>query len=106
MNQEQIENRYRERGLEVEHGRDEPGKVYEPHTHEQTFAYTLGGSIKVRIDNQEWRELRAGQEVEIGSNQLHEGVVGHEGWEYVVAWNAEEAKQYKDSKYSKFQPHE
>ena len=98
MNKNQILAKYNSLGLETEYGLDKPGKVYPPHRHEKTFLYTLGGSIKIKIDNKEWMELEKGEEFIVGSNQLHEAIVGKDGWEYVAAWDKEEAKRFSHQK--------
>jgi quercetin dioxygenase-like cupin family protein len=101
VNIDQVEQKYKDRGLEVEHGRDEPGKIYPPHRHEETFLYTVSGSVKVKVDNKDWNTLKSGTEFTIGKDQLHEAVVSADGWEYIAAWNSEEAKEFTHSEYSK-----
>lgn len=95
LNKIEIEQSYRAKGLETEYVVDEAGKVYEPHRHEQTYLYTLSGSVKIKVDDGDWQTLRSGQEFIVGTNQLHEAEVGPEGWEYVAAWNPEEAEKFK-----------
>jgi len=85
MTREEVEAKYKKMGLQIEYGNDKPGFVYEPHRHEQTYLYTLSGSIKLKLDD-DWQELTSGNEAIVGENQLHEAVVGPEGWEWVAAW--------------------
>jgi hypothetical protein len=96
MNREEAEKKYKLNDLDVEYGKDDPGTIYEPHRHEQTFLYTLGGSLKIKIENDKWVELTPHQEFIVCDGRLHEAIVGKNGWEYVAAWNEEEAKKYED----------
>lgn len=95
MNREEVEERYKLKGLNVEYGKDEPSTKYEPHRHEQTFLYTLSGSLKIKIEDNKWVELKPHQEFIVGDGKLHEALVGENGWEYVAAWSEEEAKKYE-----------
>lgn len=90
----EVEKAYQQRGLATESGFDEPGTVYAPHRHEKTLLYTVSGSLAIKLDGGKVQNLDPHQEFTVGSGQLHEAVVGAEGWEYVAAFNAEEAKQY------------
>jgi mannose-6-phosphate isomerase-like protein (cupin superfamily) len=90
-----VERAYQQRDLVTEHGTDEPGKLYEPHRHEKTYLYTITGSIDIRLDDQSSQTAKPHQELVVGGNQLHEAIVGSEGWEYVAAWSGEEAKNYQ-----------
>ncbi len=85
MNEAEVAQRYRDIGLRVSREADEPGKIYKPHAHQKTYLYCLQGSIKVRLNDGEWQELRTGQELIIGEGQFHEAVVGPNGWEYIHA---------------------
>ena len=83
------EEEFRQAGLLFERGEDEPGKVYAPHVHGWTKLVTLGGSIRLRTDDG-WHELRTGDEYEVRSGELHEAVVGPDGWRWLAAWKPEE----------------
>lgn len=89
-----VEDAYKQRGLVTETGRDEPDTVYEPHRHEKTFLYTIAGSLDIRLDEGDVQHVLPHQEFVVGGNQLHEAVVGADGWEYVAAWNEAEAANY------------
>lgn len=95
MNRKEAEKKYKSKGLEVEYGKDSPGTKYEPHRHEQTYLYTLSGSLKIKVEDN-WLEIEPHQEFIVGDGKLHEAIVGENGWEYVAAWNEEEAKKYED----------
>jgi quercetin dioxygenase-like cupin family protein len=90
-----VEGAYQQRGLATEHGTDEAGKRYEPHRHEETHLYTVSGSIDVTLDTQPPITVKPHEELVVGGNQLHEATVGSEGWEYVAAWDEEEARKYE-----------
>jgi quercetin dioxygenase-like cupin family protein len=98
MNREEVEKNYKSKGLDVEYGKDDPGTKYKPHRHEQTFLYTLSGSLKIKLEDDNWVEVRPYQEFIVDAGKLHEAVVGENGWEYVAAWNEEEAKKYEVNK--------
>lgn len=95
MDKDNVERAYKTKGLEVEHGQGEPNTIYEPHRHEKTYLYTLAGSIKIRLDEGEWITALPGQEFVIEDGQLHEAIVGSEGWGYVAAWDEEQAQKYE-----------
>jgi len=86
MNQQEIDDKYKNQGLETEYGFDKSGKVYELHRHKKTYLYTLSGSLELKLDDNDWIELESDTEVIIDDNQLHEAKVGPKGWEYVAAW--------------------
>lgn len=94
MNAAEALDHYRQQGLVAKHVTDEPGKVYEPHVHERTILFTLAGSVKLKLGNADWQTLTPGQERVIESRQQHQAEVGPKGWEYVAAWDAEEARQF------------
>jgi quercetin dioxygenase-like cupin family protein len=73
---------------------DKAGTVYKPHRHEKTYLYTLGGSLKIRVENNDWIELKPHQEFIIDDGELHEAIVGENGWEYVAAWDKEMTTEY------------
>lgn len=89
-----VDNAYRKKGLATEHGTDEPGKVYGAHQHMRTRLYTIIGTAEIQVDDRPAHTLQPHQEFIVGANQLHEVVVGNDGWEYVAAWDAEELKSY------------
>lgn len=84
------EDEFTGQGLVFEYGEDAPGKVYTPHRHGWTKLVTLGGSFKMKLDDSEWFEQKAGDTCEVQSGQLHEAVVGPEGWKWLSAWRPEE----------------
>ena len=86
---------YRSRGLIAERGSDKPGTVYEPHSHEQTHLYTIAGSLDIKAGDRPKQTVKAHQEFVVGGEELHEAVVGPDGWEYVAAWDEDEAKKYE-----------
>lgn len=95
MNRTEAEAHYQDKGLETEYGFDKPGTIYKPHTHEKTWLYTLSGSIAIKLGEGEWRTLQPNTEFVVGSGQLHEAKVGKDGWEWVAAWDAEEAEKFE-----------
>lgn len=94
MNRRAIEHKYKNIGLATKHVIDEPGKVYEAHRHGKVFLYSLKGLVKIKLDSKDWRTISPDQELIINRNQLHEAVVGPDGWEYIFAWDPQEAKKY------------
>ena len=93
MDLQVIEDSYKGMGLVALRQSDKPGLVYEPHRHAEVRLYTIRGSAKMKLDDQEWQNTEPGQEIIIHDNQLHEAVVGPEGWEYIYASSPEEAKR-------------
>ena len=90
MTEQDARFKYEQQGLTVVVVEDEPGEKYELHRHEAVCLYTLSGSAEVRLDEGQWRAMQAGDEVEIGNNQLHEVVVRTAGWKYLFAASAGE----------------
>jgi quercetin dioxygenase-like cupin family protein len=74
----------------------EQGKVYPPHSHGWSNLLTLSGSIKFKIDGGEWIEQSAGDSIIIQSGQLHEAVVGPDGWQVISAWRSSEEDSFID----------
>jgi quercetin dioxygenase-like cupin family protein len=94
MNRQDAEAKYKKMGLETDYVVDEPGKVYEPHRHSEIHIFfTVKGNVRLKLDNKDWQTLEPGQETMIANNQLHEAVVGSEGWEFVFATTPEGMKQ-------------
>lgn len=87
---------YSEKGLEFRHHIAEAGKVFEPDRDVSMHFLTISGSIQVKLDNKSPRTFKPFQELIVDSGQLHEGKVGQDGWEYLVAWDEDEAKKYRD----------
>lgn len=85
---------YTANGLTVEAHHDEAGYTYAPHAHEKTYLSTIAGSVDIKVDQGTWQTLIPGQEFVVGANQLHEAVVGPNGWEYVAGFNADEAAAF------------
>ena len=93
MDIQAAEDKYKSMGLVALRQSDKPGLVYEAHRHAEVHLYTIKGSAKIKLEDQDWQNLEPGQEFIIGDNQLHEAVVGPEGWEYIFASSPEEAKR-------------
>ncbi len=94
MNTKKIIKRYQKMGLKTKHAFDKPREIYKPHSHGEVRLYSLNGSIKIRKDEKAWEDIKPGQEVVIKRGQIHEAVVGPDGWEYIFVWDEEEAKKY------------
>lgn len=92
MGLQAIEDNYKSQDLVVFHQSDKPGFVYQPHRHGEVRLYTIKGSSKIKLDGKDWHDIEPGREFIIHDNQLHEAVVGPEGWEYIFASTPEEAK--------------
>lgn len=93
MNSDEATAKYKQLGLEIRHITDEPGEIYTPHRHRGVYLFTLRGSAKIKLDNGEWRQTEPGREIHIHDNQLHEAIVGPDGWEYLFATTPEEMKR-------------
>jgi quercetin dioxygenase-like cupin family protein len=93
MDLQAVENKYRDMGLVVFRQSDKANVVYKPHRHEEVRIYTIKGSVKVRLDDDEWQTVKPGQEIIIREGQLHEAMVGADGWEYIFATTSKEAKR-------------
>lgn len=90
MNPQEYEQQFKEQGLLYEYGEDAPGFIYTPHRHGWTKLVTVAGGFKMRLDNGEWFEQKTGDVCEVQSGQLHEAVVGPDGWKWLAAWKPEE----------------
>ncbi|MEX0917778.1 MAG: hypothetical protein WDZ93_01325 [Candidatus Paceibacterota bacterium] len=97
MTKEEVIKHYTKSGLTIEEGFDKPGTVYEPHRHERTYLWTLFGSITLRKGTDDWRTYTTGEECVIEDGEVHEAKIGPEGWKYIAAFDAEEAKKYEDA---------
>jgi len=86
---------YRSQGLEVEQGFDKPGKVYDWEAHEQTYLYTVAGSLLLQRKDKDTITLTPGSEIVVESGEPHYAEVGKKGWKYIAAWSAEEAAQFE-----------
>ncbi len=93
MDRETVEAKYHGMGLETRYVVDEPGEVYEPHEHASVYIFTLEGSAKLRLGDEDWKLVKPGQEVRIEDNQRHEAIAGKEGWKYIFAASEEEIKR-------------
>lgn len=93
MNSDDATAKYKRLGLEVRHITDKPGELYTPHRHGGVYLFTLQGSAKIKLDDGRWHSTEPGEEIHIQDNQLHEAVVGSEGWEYLFATTPEEMKR-------------
>ena len=83
---EELEAKYMLAGYEAVYSIDEPDKVYEPHSHHMVRLFSLNGSVKIKLDGGEWQEVQPGEEVVIEEGQVHEAVIGPDGWEYIYAY--------------------
>lgn len=90
MDRREAEKKYKKLGLKTIHASDKPHKVYEPHKHHATWLYCLKGSVKVKLDGGSWKTIKSGDEIIIKEDQLHEAVVGPDGWEYIFAYPTNE----------------
>lgn len=93
FSKEEIKQRYHSMGLETRVVVDEPGTVYESHRHQGVRLFTLRGTATVKLDDAEWRNVKAGDELVILDDQLHEARVGNEPWEYIFATTPEEMER-------------
>jgi hypothetical protein len=87
-----VEEAFKSRRLATRMITAEAGKVYEPDRDVRMHFLTVSGSAEVKIDNEPPTICKPFHELIIGKDQLHQATVGPEGWEYIVAWNEEEAK--------------
>src|SRR5215217_1424321 len=87
---EKYQREFESHGWLYEVGEDEPNKRYAPHRHGWTRLITLAGGVTVKKEDNEWIELYKGSVCDIESGQLHEAVVGAEGWQWLAAWKPEE----------------
>jgi hypothetical protein len=90
---DEVEWRYRGNGLETIRITDQPGTVYEPHRHEGVRLFTLGGSAMIKLEDNPWQSVEAGEELYIQDDELHEVRVGEQGWEYIFGASAEEMER-------------
>jgi quercetin dioxygenase-like cupin family protein len=88
MTEAEAIRKYKDLGLNFSYELDKAGKIYSPHVHQKVYLYCLKGSVKIKLDKKEWYELQPGQELIIDKGQLHEAIVGSEGWEYIHATRA------------------
>ena len=82
------EQRYRCMGLTVNHYDDEPGHVYRYHRHGPTYLFTIAGVGLMKLGEDAdatHHVLLPGQELLVGSDVLHGGVAGPDGWTYLAA---------------------
>jgi mannose-6-phosphate isomerase-like protein (cupin superfamily) len=93
QSKEEIEQHYREQGLETRYVTDKPGTIYEPHQHGRVYLFTLKGSAKIKLGHGSWHSVEQGQEIVIEKGQLHEAVVGKNPWEYIFAATSEEMQK-------------
>ena len=94
MKREDIEQTYKDQGLETDHFIDEPGKVYDSHGHEKTHLLTLAGAAAIKVEDRPYKIVQPGEEFIVGSGQVHKAVVGPAGWEAIAAWDPAEAAEY------------
>jgi hypothetical protein len=93
INRQEIERGYQESGFETRHVGDGPGAVYQPERYEKVRLFTLRGSAEIKLDDEPWKTVEAGQELVMDDAQMHEARVGKDGWEHIVAASAEELKR-------------
>jgi quercetin dioxygenase-like cupin family protein len=94
MNKKSVIAKYRKEGLIAKHIVDKPGTLYPPHRHGEVRLCSLSGAVKIKLGTGQWQDLKPGQELVINRNQVHEAVVGAEGWEYIFAYGLEEAEKF------------
>jgi hypothetical protein len=87
---EKHQQEFESHGWLYEFGEDEPNKRYSPHRHGWTRLVTLAGSVMVKKESNDWIKLCKGSICDIQSGQLHEAVVGSDGWYWLAAWKLEE----------------
>lgn len=93
MSPEEFEDMYRAKGLTTRVVVDEPGKVYPLHQHGAVYLCILEGSVKLKLGDDDWQTLVAGEEIHIADNLKHEAVVGPRGWTYIIAASPEVIEQ-------------
>ena len=79
-----FEEKSAEMGFAPIYVEDEPGKVYQPHSHHEVHLFGLGGSMSLRVGD-ETIEMIRGIEVHIDEGIEHEAAVGPEGARYIFA---------------------
>lgn len=89
MDARQAKQKYKKLGLKTINASDEPNKKYESHAHHATWLYCLKGSLKVKLDDKAWKTIKPDDEVVIKEGQLHQAIVGPDGWEYIFAYPAD-----------------
>ena len=72
-------------GWTIEFEQEEAGTIHPPHCHETTHLFTLRGGMRIRVDEGKWVEQGPGDLFVVEDGQLHEAVVGIDGWEYFAA---------------------
>lgn len=82
---EAVTLRYQSMGLKAEIIEDEEGKTWGPHTHEETYVFILYGTLKIKLDNEQWITLKPNDELVIENEQLHETIALKDGCKYIVA---------------------
>jgi quercetin dioxygenase-like cupin family protein len=83
--QDAVKLRYAHMGLKPEVLNDEEGKVWGPHTHEETYIFVLDGELKVKLDQGNWLTLEPSDELFIEKDQIHETKAQKGGCKYIVA---------------------
>src|SRR5216684_719350 len=86
---------YHSQNLTVEHGFDAPDTEYPWERHPRAILYTIAGSVLLTREGIEPTMLLPGMEAIVESDQPHHGVVGGDGWKYLVAYNAAEFAEHE-----------
>jgi len=87
------------KGWDVEFVKDPAGEVYSPHKHEETKLHTISGDVQIRVSDSDsimgdWQSVPVGQTFTVLEGQIHEAIVGDEGWSYWAASDPEAAKSW------------
>ena len=78
-----IEEDLRAQGYEPVHDEDQPGFVYEPHSHaEANIIVVLSGEMEVKVGDLAGI-LHSGDKVTFPANVVHSSHIGSEGCEYL-----------------------
>lgn len=89
---DEAEYTYQAKGLETRYIIYKPYKIYKPHAHASVYLFSVKGTAKIKLADK-WLNVSPGQEIKIESGQVHEAVVGQDGWEYIFATTSEEMKR-------------
>ena len=86
MTRQEAEEKYQRMGLQTKYFNDPPGKMYRFHRHGETRLYSLSGVAFLKLgegDDSTYKVILPGDEVLVHDNELHGGIAGPDGWEYV-----------------------
>lgn len=71
---------------------DEPGIVSSAHRHGAAHIFIIRGSAEIRLEGEQPRLVKPGDEITVNDQQEHSVRVGADGWEYLFACDAAEAE--------------